>query len=204
MIFDNKWLRVVKLNGWFISCEPGTSKDNKAVAVLPYRRDEYGDPVEFLSRIELNPAHMVKDEEHQISIITGACETGDALYHARMELIEEGGYDIPEDRFEFLGIVNPQKSSSTRLYLYAVEITDEDIQGFYEGDGSYNESKEYCEWICSTIMIIAKDPYIQTIILRLMTKDAISAKTWKEIQSEAIKAAKEHEYMVTRTPGSTH
>lgn len=206
ILFDNKWVRVVKLNGWFVSTEPAASKDNKAVAVLPYKRDEFGDPMEFLSRLELNPAHMEDETSQQISIITGVCETGDALYHARMELLEEGGYNIPEERFEFLGVVNPQKASCTKLHLYAVEIKEDDIQGTYEGDGSENEAKEDCAWLCSTLMITAKDPYIQSIMLRLMAKEGLDVNTWEEVENESVEAAKEWEanIMDKGTSGTTN
>ena len=204
VLFEDKWLRVVKLDGWFVASEPTQSKDNKAVAVLPYRLDDEGDPMEFLSRLELNPAHMGDDPAAQLSIITGACETGDPLYHAKMELLEEGGYNIDEERFEFLGVVNPMKASSTRLYLYAVEIKDTDIQGVFEGDGSTNEAKESAEWVIAPLMLTAKDPYIQSIMMRLMTKNAIGAKNWEEVMNDAATAAREWEtYLMEQGPSRT-
>jgi hypothetical protein len=186
VLFDSGWLRVVELNGWFHSTEPANSKDNMAVAVLPYRKirlpeskvcigGDVGQPRqtnwspkythEFLSRFELNPAHMT-DLLHQCSVITGACETGDPLYHAKMELLEEGGYDIPEGRFKFLGVVFPAKSSSTRLHLYTVRIYQRDIQQEAKGDGGKNEKKEYSSWVGRKQMIACKDPYVHTIMLR--------------------------------------
>lgn len=192
ILFEDKWLRVVKLNGWFVASEPTQSKDNMAVAVLPYKLDEEGDACQYLSRLELNPAHMEEEDKHQISVITGACETGNPLYHAKMELLEEGGYDIPESRFNFVGMVNPMKASCTKLYLYVVEIEDTDIQGAYEGDGSDNESREDCAWFAPPLMITAKDPYIQTMIMRQMTMQALGVTNWKEVEKDAVEAEKEY------------
>ena len=177
ILFDNKWLRTVLLDGWFVASEPAQSKNNTAVAVLPYRikreksmklcvtKDNYNYKHEFLSRFECNPAHVI-DLLHQVSIITGACETNNPLYHAKMELLEEGGYDIPEDRFKFVGIVNPMKASCTKLHLYTVRILGKDKHIIPKGDGSKYEQKEYASWVSRDTMIAAKDPYIQTIILR--------------------------------------
>jgi len=167
VLFKNRWLTVVELDNWFIATEPTRSKNNMAVAVLPYKKVKTSKHYEnkFLSRFELNPAHMTS-LSHQASIITGACETGDPLYHAKMELLEEGGYNIPEDRFKFLGIVSPIKTSRTRLYLYTVQIYRTDIQSAIQGDGGTHEQKEYAKWIDRNQMIAAKDPYIHTIMLR--------------------------------------
>jgi hypothetical protein len=184
VIFDNKWLRVVKLDGWFVASEPAQSKDNMAVAVLPYRKTFLSpepNPLsingklqpsptrkyknQFLARYELNPAHMT-DLLHQVSIITGACETGNPLYHAKMELLEEGGYDIPEDRFKFMGIVSPMKASCTKLHLYTVRICRKDECLDAKGDGGVHEAKEYAGWVDRNTIINCKDPYAQTIILR--------------------------------------
>ena len=169
VLFDNKWLRVVELDGWFVASEPAASKNNMAVAVLPYYY--YSNPntgkysYEFLSRFELNPAHMT-NTKHQLSVITGACETGNPLYHAKMELLEEGGYDIPEDRFKFLGVVCPLKASSTKLHLYTVRIYGKDKQIVANGDGGEHEKKEYAQWVSREEMITCKDPYVHTIMMR--------------------------------------
>lgn len=163
VLFDSQWLRVVELNGWFHASEPSISKDNKAVAVLPYRKNK--NSIQFLSRFELNPAHMT-DLIHQVSVITGACETGNPRYHAKMELLEEGGYNIPEERFKFLGVVNPMKASCTQLYLYIIRIYQKDKREEAKGDGGEHESKEYADWVDRQTMINCKDPYAHTMILR--------------------------------------
>ncbi len=177
VLFDHKWLRVVELDGWFVASEPAQSKHNMAVAVLPYRKKKIpvigGHPVEldspychqFLARYELNPAHMT-DLLHQPAAITGACETGKPLYHAKMELLEEGGYNIPEDRFKFQGIVSPMKASCTKLHLYTVRIYQKDEQLVAKGDGGKHEQKEYASWVDRKVMVACKDPYIHTMMLR--------------------------------------
>jgi len=171
VLFDHKWLRVVELNGWFAASEPAASKDNLTVAVLPFRKvreDNTKDTIfknQFLSRFERNPAHMT-DLLHQVSIITGACETGNPLYHAQQELKEEGGYDIPQERFRFMGEVCPMKASCSRLHLYSVRIFNKDEQVDPTGDGSIHEQKEYVSWVSRETMLAAKDPYIHTIMLR--------------------------------------
>ena len=178
VIFYNNWIRVVQLDDWFFASEQVQSKNNMAVAVLPYRKvkikndtiniKEAGNETykhEFLSRFELNPAHMT-DLLHQSSIITGACETGNPLYHAKMELLEEGGYDIPEKRFKFMGIVSPMKASCSRLHLYTVRIYQKDKQKQTKGDGSIHEKREYASWVDRKTMIACKDPYVHTIMMR--------------------------------------
>ena len=164
VLYENKWLRTVELNNWYIASECPATKENKMVAVLPFKK--YNNTNLFLARFELNPAHMI-DNNHQVSIITGACETGNILYHAQQELLEEGGYHIPKQRFNYHGIVNPLKSSCIQMYLYSVEIFDNDKQYECKGDGSLNESKEYSRWVSHPTMINAKDPYIHSIMLRM-------------------------------------
>lgn len=166
VLFNNKWLRVVKLDGWFIASEAAQCINDIAVAVLPYRKDRYG-TIEYLSRFELNPAHLDEPGKHQVSIITGACETGESLYHAKMEVLEETGYDISEDRFIPHGIVCPNKTSTTKLHLFSVRILAKDKQNDYTGDGSNNEAKEYADWVSYDTMLQAKDPYIHTIMMRM-------------------------------------
>jgi len=171
VLFKSSHLNVIELDGWFYATEPANSEDNLAVAVLPWRKRK--GEVEFLARFELNPAHLLcssyvkcTDTPHQVSIITGACETSDPLHHAKMELLEEAGYCIDESRFKSYGVVSPIKSSCTKLCLYAVRVTAKDTQLDYRGDGSGNESKEFAQWVDRYTMVAAKDPYIQTIILR--------------------------------------
>jgi 8-oxo-dGTP pyrophosphatase MutT (NUDIX family) len=171
VLFKSTHLNVVELDGWFYATEPANSEDNLAVAVLPWRIHKGAK--EFLARFELNPAHLLctghikcTDTPHQVSIITGACETGDALYHAQHELIEEAGYYIDKSRFESCGVVSPIKSSCTKLCLYTVRIKRTDTQLDYRGDGLGNESREFAEWVDRSVMIKAKDPYIHTIMLR--------------------------------------
>lgn len=165
VLFNNKWLSVVLLDNWFVASEPSASKYSMAVAVLPYRLKKTG--VEFLARMERNPAHAAFPYFPQISIITGACETGNPLRHAQAELLEEGGYDIRTDRLLHCGVVSPLKTSCTRLHLYSVRILSRDKQTAPTGDGSKHERHDYAEWHSYQDMVWAKDPYIQTIILRL-------------------------------------
>jgi len=164
VLFNHKWLRVVKLDGWFVASEPAQSKYNRAVAVLPWRKKQ-NSPPEFLSRFELNPAHMDRGT-HQPSIITGACETGKPLYHAQAELYEEGGYAISQSRFKYHGYVCPLKASCTKLHLYSIRIIGRDKQVLAQGDGGEHEQKEFVDWVSREEMIYAKDPYIHTIIMR--------------------------------------
>lgn len=169
VLFNNKWLRIVLLDGWFVASEPAQCLSNKAVAVLPYRVNESG-KYEYLARFELNPAHMT-GQDHQLSIITGACETGYTLHHAYHELLEEAGYDIDPSRFNYHGVVNPNKSSCTILALYSVEISDKDEQKLYRGDGSKHESKEFAKWVTREELVWAKDPYIHTIMIRMLEEE---------------------------------
>lgn len=190
LLFENKWLNVYELAGWFVASSPARSKDHKAVAVLPYIVDEDGDPVTFLARLEYNPAHGATKDCLDVSIITGACETGDQLHHAKMELLEESGYDIEEDRFEHMGMVRLGKADMTEMHLYAVEITAYDIQGDQIPDGD-NESVEDVMWVSAPVMLTSKDPYTQTIMLRQMAMNAIGAKEYKELEKEASDCFKE-------------
>jgi len=166
ILFNNKWINVIEINNWFIATEPTSCYKSRSVAVLPYRTVKFN-CLEYLARFELNPAHLEKEGEHQLSIITGVCETKDTLYHAQQELKEEAGYSLAQKRFEFLGIVRPLKTSTTKMYLYTVEIKETDQQQKYHGDGTENEKKEFAKWVSEIELINAKDPYIHTILFRM-------------------------------------
>jgi 8-oxo-dGTP pyrophosphatase MutT (NUDIX family) len=167
ILFSNKWINVLKLDDWFVATEPATCYENTAVAVLPWRNNKQAEKKQYLARFELNPAHLEKENEHQLSIITGACETENILFHAQQELIEEAGYHIAQKRFEFHGVVRPLKTSVTEMCLFSIEIKETDIQQEYHGDGTENEKKEFVKWVSYEDLIGAKDPYIHTILLRM-------------------------------------
>ena len=163
VLFSDTYIRVVKLDDWFLATESPRSMNDINVAVLPWRKNKKS--TQFLSRFELNPAHMT-NKNPQVSIITGACETEDPLYHAQQELLEEAGYDINKSRFNFHGEVSPMKSTCTKIHLYSVRIISKDKRQEYHGDGSSHEHREYADWTNRNNMIWAKDPYIHTIMMR--------------------------------------
>jgi hypothetical protein len=164
ILYENKWINLVKLNDWYVCTDEVRTDNNNFVCVLPYATIK-GRRLEYLLRMEKNPAHH--PTKPLISAITGQCETGIVRYHAQMELKEEGGYSVPASRLIYLGDCNPFKSSMAKMHLFVAPIYKTDVPHKAEGDGTFGEQGSYPLWVEKICLLACKDPYIQTTLVRL-------------------------------------
>lgn len=130
------------------------------VSILPYRYNNSlirrDNPFDFLLRNELTPCWDM--DENVWSSITGGVDIGNTEYEtALIELEEEAGYKIDQKDLIFLGYSFGTKSSDTLYILFTCDLTDKE-RGEANGDGSYLESKAYCEWVED--ISIAEDPLV--------------------------------------------
>jgi len=167
ILYENRWMNMVKLEGWYVCTDEVRTMNNDFVFVLPYlKKVQDPAPHEYLLRVEYNPAHS---EYKETSCITGQCESGVVRYHAQMELKEEGGYTVPMKRLQYLGHCNPFKSSMAKIHMFAIEIKKTDKQHEASGDGTAGEEGAYPIWVPrdGNEILMCKDPYVHTAIMRL-------------------------------------
>jgi len=99
--------------------------NSAAIAVLPYTVDQNGVLREIGIVKEKNPHFPLGYSEN---IIMGTVENSDTslLKRAMIELNEEGGLDVGEDKVErwsFLGDINTTKISPDPIYVFAVNVS---------------------------------------------------------------------------------
>lgn len=119
--------------------------NGKLVVILPFRKNEKG-KLEFLIRKE---RVIIWDPENDITeSITGGVEDDDPNTTATMELLEEGGYNVPFSKFIPIGVTKIAKHADTDVYMYAVDLTNiVRVQDY--GDGSMGEKISYSYWASS-------------------------------------------------------
>ncbi|OME54076.1 hypothetical protein BSK59_15965 [Paenibacillus odorifer] len=164
-LHKTKWIELMQRtseeNGTYIYIREPWLIDGKAVSILPYRRESGTGHVQFLLRCEMSDspvAGTVKggmDKEGELPI---EC--------AVRELYEEAGYTAQSWNMIQLGQVRPSKLSTTKLYLFAVDVTDLPYQE-PTGDGTLNEANATCQWVSETEAIGYEDPLIHATMLRL-------------------------------------
>ncbi len=131
-LLDSKYFSVIKRNDSY-----GLTMKIVSVAVLPYTVDSYGLPAQLGILFEHNEFRPGKAE----TIITGSIDPSDmdVLTTAKRELLEEGGFEAPEDtRWTFLGNLYTDKSMDRAYPTFAVDVTGLK-QGEAVGDGSHME-----------------------------------------------------------------
>lgn len=166
-LFENDWLSVIELDGWYVASEESRTKDNTLVAVLGFRHrmsDGHWNELEFVGRYEWCPAHN-QHGRLELSTLTGGVESADEEQDAVRELAEEAGVEKRTDELIDLGTVFPIKSSTACLRLFAVYVTEELTRT--KGDGTRGEQDAFCEWVSERTMLSCKDPYMHTMIMRL-------------------------------------
>ena len=146
---DNPWLELREnrspedgVNGYVFSHEKRCG--GQIVAVLPFRFTPAGTR-EWLVRLEVTPCWSAEQEE---SAITGGCEKFSEVSiaaQAASEVREEAGYEVPPERFNYLGTCHGTKSSDTVYHLYNVDVSSYE-QGEALGDGSVLESTGGTRW----------------------------------------------------------
>lgn len=157
ILFSNEWVSLREKDGYSYLHEDRCN--GEIVVVLGYRNQE------VLGRFEKTPCHSNKTE---LTSLTGGVEEGNSPKEtAKMELEEEAGIKAELSRFKELGTLRPTKSSDTTVYIFAIELKeDEEPVENPEGDGSEGEKGAYCEWVSLKEAINCKDPLVHAAILR--------------------------------------
>lgn len=172
----NKWVELREMvdpdkgvKGYVYSHE--TRCDGHIVTILPYRTDSDGNLTEIMVRMEVTPCWEMKPV---MSSITGGVEKNsdgelDPLATAALELKEEAGLDVDQDKIKSLGTCYGVKSSDTVYHLYATDATGaKEVKA--EGDGSELEKKAWCEWVKPQELVKAKDPFLAMLFVKLVLK----------------------------------
>lgn len=175
LLFDNPWISLRKIthekseHGYVYSHEARCH--GMIVSVLPFRKlgrrsSECPGSLEFLLRSEVTPSWGVLPI---LSTITGGVECPFPWEDAVRELKEEAGYEPPNGKFISLGECRGSKSSDSRYYLFAVDLTDT-IQGKATGDGSGLETDGTVQWVTERKIAECVDPLASTIYVRFINK----------------------------------
>ena len=164
-LFRNQFLAIINREGYTFGRE--VRCDGKIVSLLPFRINTGGQPTEFLSRLEVCPAHGPAPEQCSI---TGGVEPGQRVEEAAVqELWEEAGYCATENELICLGKVRPSKALDTTVHLFAVDVTAKK-QLPPPGDGSRFEANALVEWVTYGQGINIADPLFVTALTRLVNK----------------------------------
>jgi hypothetical protein len=174
-LFSNKWTSVKEItldNGAQYVYASAEWCGSEGVAVLGYRSIETLEKFEILGRYEICPSHSELPE--LCSITGGMDKEGESpVFTAKRELIEEGGYDVPVEKFVYLGTVRPSKASDNTTHLFVVNLDGaKEVEAI--GDGTLGEEGAYCSWIDVHEMANAKDPLLHTMFLRAVQKGVLS------------------------------
>lgn len=146
--------------------------DGFKVLIVPYKvLDRDGQKaIMVLGRREINPAWS--EERLIFGGITGSIHNGEQLQQAILELEEEVGLKVNEDELEDLGTCRGSKSSTSKYYLFGVEVSRHPNTDPYDykTDGSFfDQGTPY--W--TAIPHLMEDAQFCTAVLRLITKHKI-------------------------------
>jgi 8-oxo-dGTP pyrophosphatase MutT (NUDIX family) len=168
LLFENEWLSVYSIEGWYIFSHESRSKKGELVAVLAFTENYEGDLNEILGRYEICPAHGPK---HELTSINGGVEKEDTPDTAALrELWEEGGFKVGGKDLIHLGTIKPMASSDCVVHLYGVNVTDiKDLRREDSiGDGTKGEEGAYCKWLFFEDAIKnTQSAYLNSLILRI-------------------------------------
>jgi len=137
--------------------------DGDRVAILPFKTVENKMKI-FLVRDEIIPPWS---PVQSACAITGMMEKNmTPLAVAKMELLQEGGYDIPELEFIPLGFVYGSKAGDARTFIFAVDLKDYEVQEA-SGDGTHMESFGSCRFTYPAEILNINDAQIHSMFARL-------------------------------------
>lgn len=139
-LFTTDWFTVKDKDGYVYIDNP-----YGAVLVLAFKASEdSNNPFLFLARKEPIPPHTPMKH---LTALTGTVEKGEEyLETAIRELEEEAGIIAPSKSFIDLSYVYPSKASTTKVHMYAVDVTGL-RQGVAKGDGSKWEQDSEVVWL---------------------------------------------------------
>ena len=136
--------------------------DGDRVAILPFKKD--GNNITFLIREEIIPPWSPKQVPCAITGIMEKDMTPKKV--AQMELLQEGGYDIPITEFIPLGYVYGLKANDAMQWLYAVDLKGYEPQEA-KGDGTYMEKFGKCRFAFPAEILAINDAIIHSMFIRL-------------------------------------
>lgn len=173
ILFRSKWITVKRKelsDGHSYLYTSAEWCNSLGVAILPFRTvmvNADGDiDLQFLARFEMAPAHS--GEIEMGSIMGGMDVEGETPEDTAIrELIEEGGYKVSIDNMIYLGTARQSKSSDGIMHLFGVHITDSAEEVEEIGDGTLIEETGYSAWIDFRSLILADEPLMHTMYLRL-------------------------------------
>ncbi len=161
ILYETKGLNLVERDGRI-----GVVPTFMNVVVMPFVSDEQGLPLAIGVLKEPNP---FREGGLTISLITGTSddEDPDLLTTAKRELLEESGFDAPEnDRWYYLGSVTSSKFVDHEQPCFAVDVT-----GLQKGeaatDGTEEEKEMEFKFIPANDVVKAKDIFIPGLFLKL-------------------------------------
>jgi 8-oxo-dGTP pyrophosphatase MutT (NUDIX family) len=161
ILFETKGLNLVERDG-----RVGVVPTFMNVVVMPFVSDEQGLPLAIGVLKESNP---FREGGMTVSLITGTSddEDPDLLTTAKRELLEESGFDAPEnDRWYYLGSVTSSKFVDHEQPCFAVDVT-----GLQKGealtDGTKEEQEMEFKFIPANDVVKAKDIFIPGLFLKL-------------------------------------
>jgi 8-oxo-dGTP pyrophosphatase MutT (NUDIX family) len=142
------------------------SKINTVAVFLYTEIDGVLDKVGVVS--EKNP--FFSDDKY-VGIITGTVENGDItlLDRAKQEAIEEGGFDIPDDKWIYLGDFFSSKLVPKPVYCFAADVTGL-TQNKPNGDGSNKEAEILYNLVDLDEGFNLNDCLYQTCLFKLFSK----------------------------------
>jgi 8-oxo-dGTP pyrophosphatase MutT (NUDIX family) len=135
--------------------------DGKKIVILPYKIT--GPDIKFILRHELTPCW--NDEKNTISSLTGSVENNNILETAVIELKEEAGYLVSEEKMVYLGHVFGSKSMDTIYHIYTVDLTNVENIGA-TGDGGFSETISSCFWTKN--VNLSKDPLVYAAAIKTL------------------------------------
>jgi 8-oxo-dGTP pyrophosphatase MutT (NUDIX family) len=136
------------------------------VVILPFLSDEQGLPLSVGVLEEPNP---FRDGGLSVCLITGTSEEEDPdlLSTAKRELLEESGFDVPDNsKWYYLGSVTSSKFVDHEQPCFAVDVTG--IQkGEPQPDENEKEQNMEFKFISANDVVKAKDIFIPGLFLKL-------------------------------------
>lgn len=146
--------------------KPGIVANVETVMLLPFITDDNGLP---LMLGVLKERNLFREGGYAMSLITGTCEDEDPDYlqTAKRELLEESGYDVPDnDKWYFLGTVTATKFVDKEYPCFAIDVTGLE-KGEPKTDGSKQEALSTFHFIPANDVVKSKDVFIPALFLKL-------------------------------------
>lgn len=141
---ETEWVSLYDRDGYIYMHESRCYK-NATVALLPFRI--HNNKLQLLIRYEYTPSHYSIKQMEATAITGGYDDESITISEATLnELLEEGGYRADKNQLISFDWVWEGKASDTKVYLYAIDLSDTLERETPKGDGSKGEIDAYCKW----------------------------------------------------------